>query len=207
LKTWSAVSVKGVKLMAETKKIESIESLTVSASVLADLLNVTERRVRQLAEEGIFTRVAKGRYNLPESIKTYLNMLKMEKDIIGSNAPGEIELETERAIKTRVERKQAEIKLALMKGQVHKASDVEQVMVDMLTSFRTRLLNIPAKLAPILVDRKETGYIKEMITAEMIEVLNELKDYNPADFYAKEHIEYDEEEIETYEVGGEEDES
>lgn len=186
--------------MIETKKVASIENLTVSASVLADLLGVTERRVRQLAEEGIFTRASKGRYNLPESIKTYINMIKMEKDIIGSTTAGELDLETERAIKTRVERKQAEIKLALMKGEVHKASDVQQVMMDMLTSFRTRLLNIPSKLAPILVARNEAGNIKDIVTNEVIELLNELKEYNPSDFYAKEYIEYDEDEIDEYEL-------
>ncbi|MDF2596613.1 MAG: hypothetical protein K0R69_2954 [Clostridia bacterium] len=186
--------------MNETKKVSTIESLTVSASVLADLLGVTERRVRQLAGEGIFTRAAKGRYNLPESIKTYINMIKMEKDIMGSTTAGDLDLETERAIKTRVERKQAEIKLALMKGEVHKAYDVQQVMADMLISFRTRLLNIPAKLAPILVARAEAGSIKDIISNEVVEVLNELKEYNPSDFYAKEYIEYDEEDIDIYEL-------
>ncbi|MHC1747447.1 MAG: hypothetical protein AB9856_03545 [Cellulosilyticaceae bacterium] len=184
--------------MAVAAKVESIDSLTVSASVLADLLGVTDRRVRQLAEEGIFIRVSKGRYNLPESIKTYINMLKMEQDIVNAGAADGLDLETERAIKTRVERKQAEIKLALMKGEVHKAAEVEQVMTDMLTSFRTRLLNVPAKLAPILVSRSEMGHIKNLITNEVIEVLNELKEYNPADFYANDYIEYDEDEVEDY---------
>ena len=105
-------------------KVENIDSLTVSSAVLADLLGVTDRRVRQLASEGIFTRVSKGRYNLPDSIKTYLNMLKMEKDIVNSHTNGELDLEQERAIKVRVERHQAEIKLALMRGEIHKAEDV-----------------------------------------------------------------------------------
>lgn len=179
-------------------KVENIDSLTVSAAVLADLLGVTDRRVRQLATEGIFTRVSKGRYNLPDSIKTYLNMLKMEKDIMNSQVTGELDLDQERAIKVRVERHQAEIKLALMRGEIHKASDVEQVMVDMLTSFRTRLLNIPPKLAPILSDKNDKGVIQEILTNEITEVLHELKDYNAEDFYAKEYIEYNEEEIDVY---------
>ena len=151
-------------------KVENIDSLTVSSAVLADLLGVTDRRVRQLASEGIFTRVSKGRYNLPDSIKTYLNMLKMEKDIVNSHTNGELDLEQERAIKVRVERHQAEIKLALMRGEIHKAEDVEQVMVDMLTSFRTRLLNIPPKLAPILAEKKNKAVIQEIINDELIEV-------------------------------------
>ena len=185
-------------------KVENIDSLTVSSAVLADLLGVTDRRVRQLASEGIFTRVSKGRYNLPDSIKTYLNMLKMEKDIVNSYTNGELDLEQERAIKVRVERHQAEIKLALMRGEIHKAEDVEQVMVDMLTSFRTRLLNIPPKLAPILAEKKNKAVIQEIINDELIEVLHELKDYNAEDFYSKEYIDYDEGEIDGYGLNEEE---
>lgn len=184
--------------MANTAKVESIDRLTVSASVLADLLGVTERRVRQLAEEGIFTRESKGRYNLPESIKTYINMLKMESDIVNSGQANGLDLDSEKAIHERVKRNQAEIKLALMKGEVHKADDVKRVMVDMLTSFRTRFLNIPAKVAPLLVNKKDAGHIREILTSEVVEVLHELKEYNPAEFYGREYIDYDEEEIESY---------
>lgn len=190
--------IKGVRSVAETKKIESIESLTVSAAVLADLLGVSERRVRQLASEGIFTRVAKGRYNLPDSIKTYLNMIKMEKDIMNTQAPGELDLDQERAIKVRVERHQAEIKLALMRGEIHKSSDVEQVMTDMLISFKTRLLNIPPKLSPILAEKSDKVVVQDILSNEILEVLCELKDYNAEDFYSKEYIDYDEEEIDGY---------
>lgn len=185
--------------MANTAKVETIDRLTVSASVLADLLGVTERRVRQLAEEGIFMRESKGRYNLPESIKTYINMLKMESDIVNSGQTNGLDLDVEKAIHERVKRNQAEIKLALMKGDVHKSEDVKRVMIDMLTSFRTRLLNIPAKVAPIVAVKKDAGVIRELLTLEVVEVLEELKGYNPAEFYGREYIEYDEDEIEVYE--------
>lgn len=183
-------------------KIEDISSVTVSASVLGDLLGVTDRRVRQLAEEGIFIRVSKGRYSLPESIKNYITTLKMQNDILTSGQEEGIDLELEKAIHERIKRHQSEIKLALMKGEVHRSDDVEQVMTDMLTSFRTRLLNIPSKVAPMLVARNEAGHIRDMLTNEMVEVLEELKDYDPTKFYGEDYIDYDEDEIENYEIEG-----
>ena len=41
---------------------------------------------------------------------------------------------------------------------------------------------------PVLEDR-DAGYIKERLTSEVTEALNELKDYNPADFYSDEYVE------------------
>lgn len=85
------------------------------------------------------------------------------------------------------------MKLQTMKGELHKADDVRHVMTDMLSSFKTRMMNIPAKVAPVLEDR-DAGYIKERLTSEVTEALNELKDYNPADFYSDEYVEGEDDE-------------
>ena len=186
--------------MAEIVKTDSIEGLTVSATVLGELLGVRDRRVRQLASEGIFKRAAKGRYLLPDSIKSYINMLKMEKDITKScTDDSELDLEKEKAMHERVKRQQAEIKLALMKGEAHKSEDVRKVMTDMLTSFRAKLISLPAKIAPIMAEKSDAAVIRELLVKEMNEILMELKDYNPRDFYGEEYVEYDEDEIEIYE--------
>ena len=183
----------------ETIKTESISGLTVSASVLGELLGVSDRRVRQLASEGIFKRAAKGRYLLPESIKTYISMLKMESDINSSGESNEIDLEKEKAIHERIKRQQSEIKLALMKGEVHKSDDVEDVMMDMLASFRSKMISLPSKLAPMLTNKSAATEVREILTREVLEALMELKDYNPSDFYGEEYVEYDEGEVEDYE--------
>lgn len=78
-----------------------------------------------------------------------------------------------------------------MKGELHKAADVEKVMTDMLSAFKTRVLNVPSKVAPILEDR-DAGYIKDRLTSEITEVLNELKDYDPKAFYSDEYVEGEE---------------
>lgn len=74
-----------------------------------------------------------------------------------------------------------------MKGELHKAEDVETVMTDMLIAFKTRIMNIPSKAAPILENRDAT-YIKDYLSNEITDALNELKDYNPKSFYSNEYI-------------------
>jgi len=173
----------------ESAKVTDIDSLTVSAAVLGNIFGVSDRRIRQMAEEGIITRVSKGRYNLVESVKNYMLSLKLAIDSANSENPdGELDFDEEKALHERVKRHISELKLQTMKGELHKAENVKQVMTDMLSAFKTRMMNIPSKVAPILEDR-DAGYIKERLTAEVIEALNELQDYDPKAFYSEEYVE------------------
>ena len=182
------------KQETESAKVTDIDSLTVSAAVLGNIFVVTDRRIRQMAEEGIIVRAAKGRYNLVDSLKNYILSLKLAVDSNDSDNPdGELNFEEEKALHERVKRHISEMKLQTMKGELHKADDVRHVMTDMLSSFKTRMMNIPAKVAPVLEDR-DAGYIKERLTSEVTEALNELKDYNPADFYSDEYVEGEDDE-------------
>lgn len=182
------------KQETESAKVTDIDSLTVSAAVLGNIFGVTDRRIRQMAEEGIIVRAAKGRYNLVDSLKNYILSLKLAVDSNDSDNPdGELNFEEEKALHERVKRHISEMKLQTMKGELHKADDVRHVMTDMLSSFKTRVMNIPAKVAPVLEDR-DAGYIKERLTSEVTEALNELKDYNPADFYSDEYVEGEDDE-------------
>ena len=154
------------KQETESAKVTDIDSLTVSAAVLGNIFGVTDRRIRQMAEEGIIVRAAKGRYNLVDSLKNYILSLKLAVDSNDSDNPdGELNFEEEKALHERVKRHISEMKLQTMKGELHKADDVRHVMTDMLSSFKTRMMNIPAKVAPVLEDR-DAGYIKERLTSE-----------------------------------------
>lgn len=169
-------------------KVTNIDSITVSATVLGDLFGVTDRRIRQMAEEGTVARAAKGRYKLADSIKSYLLTLKFKEDNFDEDlADSELNYDDEKARHEKVKRQISELKFRTMKGELHRAEDVKTVMTDMLASFKTRLMSIPSKTAPVLENR-DTAYIKDHLTKEVLEVLNELKDYNPKDFYSDEYI-------------------
>ncbi len=164
-------------------KITDISAITVNSAVLEKIIGVSDRRIRQLAKENILVRAAKGRYKLMDSIINYILTLKVEMEASSvQSLDGEIDLEEEKAIHERVKRHISELKLQTMKGDLHKSADVERVMTDMLVSVKTRLLSMPAKLAPLLVARSEIDYIRAALNREVLEALNELKDYNPKDF-------------------------
>lgn len=180
----------------DTLKITDISAITVSAQVLGQIIGVSDRRIRQLAEENILVRVSKGRYNLLESTKNYILTLKVALESDGRDNPdGELVLEEEKALHERVKRFIAELKLQTMKGELHKSNDVERVMTDMLVSVKTKLLAMPSKLAPLIIGRTDVGSVKDVITKEILETLNELKEYNPVDFFSDEYVEIEGDEV------------
>ena len=127
-----------------------------------------------------------------DSVKNYIKTLKIQNDLKnGGDGEGEIDYDEEHAKHEKVKRQQAELKLALMMGELHKGTDVEMVMNDMLASMRSRLLNLPSKISPRIAMKSDVGSIQKVLTVEIHEALNELKNYNPSDFYSEEFVELD----------------
>ena len=92
------------KTNTDSAKVTNIDSITVSAAVLGEMFGVTDRRIRQMAEEGIVIRASKGRYKLVDSIKSYLLTLKLAAEGVGVElADGEIDFDEEKALHERVE--------------------------------------------------------------------------------------------------------
>lgn len=175
-----------------SKKTE-VDNVVVAGSYLANIFGITDRRVRQLAEEGVITRVKKGRYDLVESIKGYIIYLKTNQDIKESKNEADLDYDMERAKHERIKREIAELNLAEMKGQIHYADDVEKVMNDMLSNFRSKVLSMASKLAPILIARNDINQIQDMINKEAYEVLEELSNYDPKLFYSEKYIDLEDE--------------
>lgn len=174
---------------ADSIKTTDISAITVNSAALEKIIGVSDRRIRQLAEENIIIRAAKGRYKLMDSITNYILTLKVQMEANNAESvDGEIDLEEEKAIHERVKRHISELKLQTMRGELHKSEDVERVMMDMLASVRAKLLSMPTKLAPILVSRSEIDFVRNTISREVMEALNELKDYNPKEFYSDEYV-------------------
>ena len=140
-----------------------------SGAELARLLGITDRRVRQLADEEILTREPEGDYLLPEVIAEYY-AYKYKTDLM-----------KEKALHEKAKRELAELELAKRRNEVHDAEDVQIVMVDMLTKLRSQLLGLPTKMAKLLAER-DASYIDAALTQEIEERLKELSDYSPTMF-------------------------
>lgn len=184
--------------MAAQKDSEIFAEMLVSSKTLEALFGVSDRTIRDLAEKGIIKRNSHGKYLFWDSAKSYILAIKIAnagKNQVKDEEQG-LDYDEEHALHEHVKRQITEIKLQLIKGQVHKAEDVERVMTDMFSKFKSKMTALPAKMAKKL-EGKNKIEIQEILKKEIDNALVELASYNPATFYSDERIIVSDEDIST----------
>lgn len=141
--------------------------------VIADWLAVTERRVRQLRDEGVIVERKPGLYELKSSVVRYISYLR--------KGNGNTNLADERALLTRAKREAADMENELRRGNLHSSEDIERGLKTMCLNIRTKFLTLPAKLSPRLsqMGGDQAGIFDELKQA-VDEALDELSDYQTA---------------------------
>lgn len=175
-----------------TKNDADLTEIVVASKVLESLFGLKDRTIRDLADKGIVKRDSHGKYLLWNSAKGYITALKAinagKNGIKTEDDEQDLDYDREHAAHERVKRQISEIRLQLIKGQVHKAEDVERVMTDMFEKFKSKMNAIPSKMAKKL-EGKSRIEIQTVLREEIDGALIELSNYNPQDFYSDEHIE------------------
>ena len=143
-----------------------------TSKVVAQYLNLTERRVRQLRDEGIIREKRPGLYNLVDAMTRYIKYV---------NAGSKVDLNDERAKLTKVKREAAEMENALRRGELHRTEEIETGIKTMLLNIRGRFLSLPAKLSPALAAMGgDQASIFDELKHAIDETLEELRDFNVA---------------------------
>ena len=110
-----------------------------TSKVVAQWLCLTERRVRQLRDEGVIVEARPGLYELQPTVARYITYI---------GGAGKETLTNERMKLTRAKREAAELENELRKGEVHRTEDIERGIKSMFLNIRSRFLALPAKLSP-----------------------------------------------------------
>ena len=143
-----------------------------TSKVVAQWLCLTERRVRQLRDEGVIVEARPGLYELQPPVARYITYI---------GGAGKETLTNERMKLTRAKREAAELENELRKGEVHRTEDIERGIKSMFLNIRSRFLALPAKLSPTLATMggNQTGIFDELKQA-IDEILEEMSDYRVA---------------------------
>ena len=166
------------------------EGQIVRAMDLAKMLGVSDRHIRDLANENVVKKTAQGKYLLLESVRGYIEYLKSRNDADISLKDEKIKEETKRIIKdTEIK----ELKIKELKNQLHSADVIEKVMTDSLINMKGKLLSLSNKLAPQIIALDNLGEIQDVIQDGIFEALEELSEYNPEMFRSKNFVDDDEE--------------
>lgn len=157
------------------------DSPSVEVGTLAKLFNLTAVRIHQLTADGVVIRVARGKYDLWQSIRNYIKFLQERKVNQWSGSkdaeePGDYQAHRARLTKAKAD--MAELDAELKKGTAHDAEAVAAVWADMIGNARAKLLSLPTTLASQL-EGMTIQERKEAIQAGVNEALKELAEYSP----------------------------
>jgi len=111
-----------------------------AAKVLAEFLEVTERRVRQLVDEGIAVKAARDRYRLRASVQAYCRYLKNLRD-------GTEDKKSEETRLTKARAESYEFELSVKRREFYPASEVDQALLTAATTLTSMLDGASARIA------------------------------------------------------------
>lgn len=149
---------------------------TQSLAVIARLLDLTERRVQQLARDGVIppsaqTGPERGRYDPVGAVRGYVRFLREQAARAQS---GVADFGAERARLVRAKADRAEMEAARMRDELIPAPDVAQAWTEMVASMRARLLALPDKIAPVVHETTSIAEARDAIRHAVFEALGDL---------------------------------
>ena len=149
---------------------------------IAQVLDLSEKRVKQMTEEDIIPEYSDGHYKLLPTVQGYIRYLKSQLADDGKAT----DLTKEKAQLTRIKREGAELDLQLRRNELHQSADVEFIMTNMIIAFKAKLEVLPYKVLPAILsvpegDNKKDFLVDALKTA-IEEALNELSEYDPEYF-------------------------
>ena len=160
--------------MAESQNLQPVQ-------VIAKIFGVSTRRVEQLKTEGIIKGQGKPtKYDLLPTIQAYIKYLSDKangREKRETYAQIETDkLSAEKRFKT-AKAEMAELELAELRGQLHRAEDVEAITTDHVLFLRSMLMAIPGKLAVDLAGNHTAAEQSERVKKEIHYVLDRLANY------------------------------
>lgn len=152
-----------------------IDSVTDKPSI-ARILGLSVRRIEQLAQDGVFKAVSRGKYGLGDSIRRYIKY-------ISKDAVDEDDVKTEKtkrvaeASMKQSKAKMAALQLQEMEGKMYRAEDIEAVINDLVYGMRGSLMALPGRLSVEVVGVQTAAEAAKIIQTEVHKVLRDLAQY------------------------------
>ena len=159
---------------------------TINTTQLARLLLMTPRHVNRMVADGVLTRATdddgtelRGRFEMVANVQAYIRHLQARNQ---HDEPGESVYSRLRNDRMRDEGEMTRLRLAEIKGKLHRADDVEFAVTAMVSACRARLLAIPSRIATRLIGKRSFKEIYSIIYNEIVSALKELSGYEAKKF-------------------------
>lgn len=154
-----------------------------SSAIIGKLFDLSERRVQQLAKDGVLPAASLRPYkfDLLPTVKAYIKYLsnkangKEEKSADTAKAESD-KLRAEADLK-QSKAKIAEMQLKELEGKMHRSEDVEAMTNDLVYTVRSMIMALPGRLAMDVSQAASAAEASALIRSECHKILNELAGY------------------------------
>lgn len=140
-----------------------------TSKAVAEVLGVTERRVRELRDEGVLSEERPGIFNMKTVVKQYLAYKIGDKD-------DSSRLTAARADREETRGKIEKMKMEEAKGDLHRTEDIENGLKTAFANFKDRLEAIPTKYADTMAQLTDPADASDILRKAIQEALVELSD-------------------------------
>lgn len=154
-----------------------------SSAIIGKLFDLSDRRVQQLAKEGILPTASTRPYkfDLLPTVKAYIKYLSDKANGKEVKNADTVQAEADK-LRAEADLKQSKAKIAEMQlkeleGKMHRSEDVEAVMNDLVYTVRSMIMALPGRLAMDVVQADTANEASAIIRAECHKILNELAGY------------------------------
>lgn len=153
------------------------------SAIIAKLFGVTDRRVQQLAKDGVIpaASVRPYKFDLLPTVQAYIRYLSDKANGKESKSADTVQAEADK-LRAEADLKQSKAKIAEMQlkeleGKMHRSEDVESVMNDLVYTVRSMIMALPGRLAMDIVQTSNANEASALIRSECYKILNELAGY------------------------------
>lgn len=154
-----------------------------SSAIIGKLFGVTDRRVQQLAKDGIIPAAAKRPYkfDLLPTVQAYIKYLSEKANGRESKNADTVQAEADK-LRAEADLKQSKaaiagLQLKELEGKMHRSEDVEAATNDLVYSVRSMIMALPGRLAMDVVQCVNANEASALIRSECFKILNELSNY------------------------------
>ena len=153
------------------------------SAIIAKLFGVTDRRVQQLAKEGIIPVAQKKPYkfDLLPTVQAYIKYLSNKANGKEGKSDDTVQAEYDK-LRAEADLKKhkadiAEMQLKELEGTMHRSEDVEAMTNDLVYAIRSMIMALPGRLAMDIVQVSTPAEASALIRSECNKILNELAGY------------------------------
>lgn len=154
------------------------ESNLISTREVAKLVGKTERHIQLLAKDGNLTVFKNGNKNVFDKykvIREYIDFIE-KKNTKEFSSLEDAKLNQEIRWKS-AKADMVELELEEMRGNLHRAEDVEEMTTDLVMNIRSAFMSLAGRVGVEIVNVESAAEVTEIINKEVYDILDELSRY------------------------------